>query len=258
MTNLQAQIFYFKNKIKIQFDESSIKLNQADTSIVIKYDLKAAPNRFYKTRLYYSNNGGNSYKGPLFSVKGDIGDSIKPGKNKQLAWSFRKDNPYFDGKNITFKLDVTEVPKIATGGPIYALRSVLVPGWGDTKVRNGYNYGIITIATYSCILTGVIFQLEANRRYNQYSSLLANTPEEHDRLFKRAQNSKNLAAAFFATGAAIWIGDILGVYIKGIKNKRRIAAEIRRKKEESNNENALRLYPIIDNQSTQLGVSFKF
>ncbi|TAE73156.1 MAG: hypothetical protein EAZ85_07805 [Bacteroidetes bacterium] len=253
-----AQIFYFKNKIKVDFKESSIKLNQADTTISITYDLKAAPNRYYKARLFYSNNKGNSFKGPLFSVKGDIGDSIKPGKNKQASWSFKKDNPYFDGKNIMFKLDITEIPKISTGGPKYALRSLLVPGWGDTKVRNGYNYGVITIATYGCLITGAIFQLEANRRYNRYTDRLANSSAEHESLYKQAQNSKNLATAFFATGAGIWIADVVGVYIRGVKNRRRVAAEKRKLEEEKGNETTLKVFPLIDGQSTQMGLSFKF
>lgn len=253
-----AQIFYFKNKIKVDFKESSIKLNQADTTIGITYDLKAAPNRYYKARLFYSNNKGNSFKGPLYSVKGDIGDSIKPGKNKQVSWSFKKDNPYFDGKNIMFKLDVIEVPKIATGGPKYALRSLLVPGWGDTKVRNGYNYGVITIATYSCLITGALFQLEANRRYNRYTDRLANSSQEHESLYKQAQSSKNLATAFFVAGAGIWIGDIIGVYIKGVKNRRRVASEKRKLEEEKAETTSIKIYPLIDGQSTQMGLSWKF
>ncbi len=258
ITQSYAQIFYFKNKIKVDFKESSIKLNQADTTIGITYDLKAAPGRYYKARLFYSNNKGNSFKGPLYSVKGQIGDSIKPGKSKEVYWSFKKDNPYFDGKNIMFKLDVTEIAKVSTGGPKYALRSLLVPGWGDTKVRNGYNYGIITIATYGCLITGAIFQLEANKRYTRYTDRLANSTQEHESLYKQAQNSKNLATAFFATGAAIWIGDIVGVYIKGVKNRRRVASEKRKLEQEKGNETTLKIYPLIDGQSTQMGLSWKF
>jgi hypothetical protein len=254
-STLKAQIFYFKNKIKVDFQESSIKYNPSDTTIRIKYNVKAAPNRKYKSRLFYSNNKGNSFKGPLVSISGDI-DTISSGKNKEVSWSFRKDNPYFDGKNIIFKLEVTEIPKNSLGGPKNALRSLLIPGWGDTKVRNGYNYGLITIATYSCLITGTIFQLEANKRYDQYLARSANSSEEHDALFRRSRTSQYLATSFFVVGASIWIADIVGVYWKGVKNKRHIRAEKRKLEEE--NKTTFRLYPYTDGQTTQVTFSVKF
>jgi Family of unknown function (DUF5683) len=187
----QNQNFFsrlFKNKLAVEIKDSEISLNQTDTTIVIPYELKGFKNRYYQTRLFYSNNRGNSFKGPLRALSGDIGDSLRAGKNKKIAWAFRRDNPYFDGKNISFKIEAVEIPKVATGGPEAALRSLLVPGLGDTKVRNGYNYGWITALTYGCLATGGYLYLRAEQKYKDYKDRLANSTEEHENLYNDARN----------------------------------------------------------------------
>ncbi len=227
--NVKAQWYKLvdlKNKINIDIDDKNIVLKPEDTTITIPYKIKADKRRLYNVRLFYSNNKGNSFKGPQRSVKGDIGDSLKiSGATRNIVWSFRKDNPYFDGKDIMFKIEALEIPKIATGGSKYALYSLLMPGLGDAKVRNGYNYGWITAISYGSLLTGGIFQLQANSRYNDYTNRTANTEDEHQALYKRAQNSQNLAYTFFGIGAGVWVADIVGVYFRGMKNKKRISRE---------------------------------
>jgi hypothetical protein len=253
-----AQFLGFKNNLKVDFKE--IKLETADTTILIRYNLKGFRNRLYTTRLFYSNNRGNSFKGPLRSISGNIGDSTKIGNDKEVRWSFRKDNPYFDGKNIMFKIEATEIPKVATGGPSNALRSLLMPGLGDVKVRNGYNYGYVAAATYACLGVGTLFYIRSINKQDEHLSRIGNGSEEHDNFYNQARTARGLAIGFFAAGASIWIGDVIGVYFRGLKNKRRIQAE----KEKANSENTSslllrpRLIPITDGQSGSLLVQWKF
>ncbi|NJO01328.1 MAG: hypothetical protein HC880_06215 [Bacteroidia bacterium] len=235
--------FPLTKKLAVSILETN--LNIRDTSIVIQYKLEGPGRRYYTTRLYYSNNGGNSFKGPLRSLEGDIGDSIRVGDPKQVAWTFREDNPYFDGKNIMFRLEAIEIPKIANGGPENALRSLLIPGLGDTKVRNGYNYGWITALTYGCLGTGAIFHIQARQDYNDYEARIPNTEEEHQNLFNRAERNQNLAEGFFIAGATIWVADVIGVYIRGLKNRRRITAEREKAEGEDNTETGFHWMPSI-------------
>ncbi len=230
----QAQFFPFGKKIAVEFN--SIKLNKQDTCFVINYNLKGSKRRYYNTRLFYSNNRGNSFKGPLRSLQGIYGDSIRVGKYLTMRWYFRRDNPYFDGKNINFKLEAEEVLKVSNGGPKYALRSLLVPGLGDTKVRNGYNYGWITALTYSTLGAGVFFHFKARNDYNDYEDRLPNTEEEHRQLFNDAKEAQNISRAFFIAGGTIWLADIIGVYARGVKNRRRV-----RREQEKNNPEGLSL-----------------
>jgi hypothetical protein len=262
----QAQNFFarlFKNKLGVEIKDAEITLNQTDTTILIPYELKGFKRRYYRTRLFYSNNAGNSYKGPLRALGGDIGDSLRPGNNKKIAWSFRQDNPYFDGKNISFKIEAIEIPKVATGGPGSALRSLLIPGWGDTKVRNGYNYGWITALTYACLSTGTYFYIRADQKYKDYNNRIANTEEKHKSLFNDARRSQNVAIGFLAAGGSIWAADVIGVYLRGLKNKRRIQAEKEKLEAEKEQTSSRidwtpRIIPATDGRNGQLTLLWKF
>lgn len=247
---------------KLEVEMLNAELKAEDTTIVVNYHLRGSKRRFYNTRLYYSNNKGNSFKGPLRALEGAIGDSLKPGKNKMVAWKFFRDNPYFNGKNIMFKVEAIEVPKIATGGPENAFRSLLIPGFGDTKVRNGYNYGWITAVTYGLLGTGAYFNIRSNQKYNDYQARIPNTEAEHRDLFNQAKNSQNLARGFYIAGAAIWIADIVGVYIKGKRNRQaqKEAEEAEAPEEETAKLWKPQVLPTFDagTNSSQLSFIWKF
>lgn len=248
----------FKNKLAVELQNSNIALSQPDTTILVPYTLKGYRNRYYTVRLAYSNNSGNSFKGPLRSVTGDVGDSIRAGKDKKIAWKFKRDNPYFDGKNISFRLDVVEMPKIATGGAGNALKSLLMPGLGDTKVRNGYNYGWIAVGTYATLATGGYFLYKAQQTYKDHKNRLANDANTHLGYFKDAKRFQNISTVFFLTGASIWIGDVVGVYFRGLKNKRRIAREKERLEAEKAETSSFRILPHTDGRSGHLALIWKF
>lgn len=227
----QAQIFYSR-PLRIKFLNAD--LDTATNTIKIKYDLKGPKNRYYNLKLLYSNNRGNSFKGPLRSLKGDFGDSTRVGKGKEVAWEFLKDNPYFNGKNIMFRIEAEEIPKMSVAGPRNALWSLLLPGLGDLKVRNGYHYEWIAATTFALLGTGVFFYLKASRELNDYNKRIPNTQSEHNQLFKNARSSRQLSYGFFIAGGAIWLADIIGVYIRGVKNKRRFSP----KKDKTNKKTA--------------------
>ncbi len=242
---------------KIEVDVLDTRLDKQDTSIVIQYHLKGSRKRFYKVQLYYSNNGGNSFKGPLRSLKGDIGDSTKAGKDKTVSWSFRKDNPYFNGERTMFRIDAAEIPKISTGGPENALRSLLVPGLGDTKVRNGYNYGWITALTYVNLGMGTFLHFHAQNKFKDYESRIASTEEEHQALYNQARNRQNLSRGFLIAGGVIWLADVIGVYARGVKNKRRIAAAEAQEEEEATSYLPI-ILPSVEQGRGQLSLLWRF
>ncbi|TAE19360.1 MAG: hypothetical protein EAZ95_02080 [Bacteroidetes bacterium] len=258
--NASAQILkgLFKNKLATEIHNERVVLNQADTTIVVPYTLIGYRNRYYTVKLSYSNNNGTSYKGPLRSVLGEVGDSIRPGKDKKIEWKFKKDNPYFDGKNISFKLEVVEKPKIAIGGPQNALRSLLMPGLGDTKVRNGYRYGWVAVGTYACLATGAYYTYQAQQTYKNHKNRLANNADDHNQYFKDARRYQTVATVFFATGATVWLGDVIGVYFRGLKNKRRIAREKEKLEAEKQETSSLRIIPYTDGNSKNVAFVWKF
>ena len=233
----QAQVFYSR-PVKVKF--LGANLDTATNTIKITYDLRGPKKRYYNLRLLYSNNNGNSFKGPLRSLKGDFGDSIRVGKSKTVNWEFLKDNPYFNGKNIMFRIEAEEIPKIAKGGPKNALWSLLLPGLGDLKVRNGYHYEWITASSYILLGAGAFFYFKANQELRDYNDRIPNTQGEHERLFRNARTDRNVSYGLFIAGGAIWLADVIGVYLRGLKNNRTFAP----KKEEDNKKTAW-LRPLI-------------
>ncbi|WP_027000164.1 hypothetical protein [Eisenibacter elegans] len=215
--NLQYSLY--SPPLKVKF--GGAELLPEDNIIRIRYDLHGSKRRAYITRLYYSNNNGNSFKGPLRALEGDTGDSTFVGSGKEVRWAFLKDNPYFNGENISFRIEATEIPKEAKGTEINALWSLLIPGLGDAAVRNGYNYAGIGVATYGLLGAGLGTKLIARQRYRNYTDRVPNTEEEHRRLFRQANSLDRTGNALLIASAAIWLGDVVGVYLKGRQNRKK-------------------------------------
>lgn len=255
-TQCSAQLFFSK---KASLKYKSISLDTAKNTITLDYDLNGPSNRFYVTRLYYSSNNGLSFKGPLRSVKGAAGDSIKAGDNKKMVWSFVKDNPYFNGKNIIFKIEATEIPKVAKGGPRNALKSLMLPGLGDYKVRNGYHYEWIPATTFALLGAGVFFRFNADKLYRDYEDRLPNSESDYNALFNRAQTRNVLSQGLLVAGAALWLGDVVGVYLRGKKNQKKFAPKKDKKeeKETADLKRGIRLLPsqVVPSINTQIGYS---
>ena len=256
-TKSSAQLFFSK---KASLKYKTISLDTAKNEITLNYDLKGPSNRFYVTRLYNSSNNGSSFKGPLRSVSGDAGDSIRVGNDKKMIWSFVKDNPYFNGKNIIFKIEATEKLKVAKGGPKQALKSLALPGWGDYKVRNGYHYEWIPTATFAMLGAGIFFRINADNLFRDYRDRVPNTEEDYNDLFNRAQTRNILSQGLLIAGATLWLGDIIGVYFRGKKNQKKFAPKKDKEKEEETAlglKRGIRLLPtkVIPSINTQIGYS---
>jgi hypothetical protein len=73
-------------------------------AIVVEYDLAADADL---VRLFVSLDGGNTYRGPLQQVSGDIAD-VKAGFSRSIAWDVLKelDVDEFDSDQVRFKLNI--------------------------------------------------------------------------------------------------------------------------------------------------------
>ncbi|MCX7638767.1 MAG: hypothetical protein N2044_13065, partial [Cyclobacteriaceae bacterium] len=56
----------------------------AGTKIIVHYDLESAnPNHEFTINLFSSKD---NFSAPLTKVTGDVGNEIKPGKDKKIVW----------------------------------------------------------------------------------------------------------------------------------------------------------------------------
>jgi hypothetical protein len=69
-------------------------------NIIVKYKIEGA--RFYqefKAELYVSIDGGNTFKGPLQKVTGNVGENVTKGEN-EMMWDVLNEMPYTDAEFI--------------------------------------------------------------------------------------------------------------------------------------------------------------
>ena len=200
-------------------------LDPEKARINIQYDLTDIAGQInrYFIELYVSQDNGRTFTGPMLAVEGEIGKDVLAGNNKTIVWDFYKDLPFFDGKEVIFKVKATFNPEEATnlGGPGKALLSVVFPGWGDSQVRRGKHYWVIGAGTFALLGTGYLIRSSAQSNYNAY--LTANgSSADSDQLYQKAQNGNTLFLILTRTAAAIWVADVGAALVQGFRNQKAI------------------------------------
>lgn len=197
-------------------------LDEANNTIEVIYNLKKdANNWLYDVSLYYSNDGGKTFKGPAERVSGDVGKQVEPGSYKKIYWNYFYEDEEFTGENLVFSVRAEPIAPMtnqALMGPKAALYSVLVPGWGDTKARTGKNYWLITAGTWGLMGAALISRSGASNSYDDY--LNATDPEAANSAFDDADSKFNTYKTLRTLALLAWASDVVGVYIKGKKNQR--------------------------------------
>lgn len=80
---------------------SNVTAKQVGNTAVITYDLQC--NDGVGISLYYSDNGGTSFKGPLKKVTGDVGSNITSG-SKSITWNTLQEQETLVGDKIIFRV----------------------------------------------------------------------------------------------------------------------------------------------------------
>ncbi|GAB4336140.1 MAG: hypothetical protein OHK0038_14290 [Flammeovirgaceae bacterium] len=238
------------------------ELDKVNRRINITYDLIAKGNNEdkYNIEVWLSLDSGLSFPQRLEFVTGKVGKGISAGVNKEIQWLYMKENPGFTGKNVAFKIrakidqQARKERLLALDGASACWRSAIFPGWGDYRVRaTKKNYWAIGATSYALIGSGLYFRYSANQNYDKYKT--ANSLSDADNYFDKAKQQQRTYNALLAAGAAIWITDIVGVILKGAKNKKQ-QREIFRKEQEQNTSFRMNYNPQY--QSFGLSLTKKF
>jgi hypothetical protein len=124
------------------------------------------------------------------------------------------ENLYLEQKLVNYKAN----------GPIYALNSLLLPGWGTRKVtygqRNGWGKFVAVIAPFATSLTT---ELISRVNYNKYR----NTDNVIDPLIANdyltnANKFRRISLITFGLGATAYLFEFSWVINKGIKNRSQV------------------------------------
>lgn len=79
-----------------------VDIHQSGDKIVIEYDL-SQPAEF--VRLYVSTDNGETYRGPLRYVEGDV-NNVPAGYNRTITWDVLKEFKTFESDKVKFKLSI--------------------------------------------------------------------------------------------------------------------------------------------------------
>lgn len=213
------------------------ELNRLDRKIYIYYDLSAKGSRYdkYEVEVFLSEDGGETFPYRLDYVQGSVGKGIQAGYGKVIEWRYLQDRPAFTGQNIAFeikaKLDLLDKERRIErlGGPGKAMLSLLYPGLGSYKVREGnqkWYYGVGILA-YGMVGTGLYLRFQSDANYDDYQAgstvldinQLNNLADERSRLLDRAQDQRRFSDILLIGGGAIWLTEFTFALLKGIKNR---------------------------------------
>ncbi len=83
----------------------NIRVESAGDKVLVQYDLKHDnPSEKFQVKIYSSANG---FSDPLMMTKGDVGDRVTPGNNKQIVWYARQELGEFKGE-VTVEIRLFE------------------------------------------------------------------------------------------------------------------------------------------------------
>lgn len=103
---------------------------QEGTEIVVTYDLLGENGEDYTAKLLLSTSGGRAFDYEPKAITGDVGEGIRPGLDKRIAWAVLEDFP--DGlrsQNVQMKV---VVKKEGGNGWLYTIGGAVLVGGGGT------------------------------------------------------------------------------------------------------------------------------
>jgi hypothetical protein len=197
---LSSKLFsqnFLITKPKLEFD---------GYKLTISYDLVTkSQSDIFSVWVEIRNQEGKPVR--AYSFKGEVGDSLKPGNNKIVTW-IPEDDAVFLDEDVTVELKAEKYERSFNKGAVVA-SSTIVPGLGQTKIKNGKPWWLISIPAYGTLAGGFVMHSKYISTYNEY--LKATESVERSDLYNQSQKEKNLSGAFFISSAVIWISNIIWV-----------------------------------------------
>ena len=157
--------------------------------------------KFYPSVEYYYGNGERIGAKTIQYKSGN--NSLACGSTDVLLWKPRTDNLTIN-QSVYAKLQVkTDLEMTLTP---HVVKSLIFPGLGDYRLRNGKFYVVYGLAGYGLIATALSMQNKATQNYDLYKSSL--NVSESDDLYDKAVKQRNLSYLALASAAVVWSVDI--------------------------------------------------
>jgi hypothetical protein len=141
------------------------------------------------------------------NLSGDIGDDVKAGNNKKIVWIPERDSIILD-EEISVVLKAEKYTKSFNKGSMM-LRSMVFPGWGQTKISKGKPWWITGIVFYGTMAGDYFCYHSYFKNYDAYK--IEEDPLKRNDYKKEAQQQLNYATTLFYSAAALWAINVFWV-----------------------------------------------
>ncbi|MBW6537506.1 MAG: hypothetical protein K0B11_21030 [Mariniphaga sp.] len=148
----------------------NIRVTQAGNTVNVLYDL-SGEGQIFKVDLFYSVDNGQTWKGPLKGISGDVGERVLPGINKRMTWNVLSE-PGLEEGYLQFKVlaETTGLP-----GSIQTQTRKQKPVVNISRYKTGKTISLsLAVASAG---TGVFAYLQGNKLYDEYKTATDNAAE---------------------------------------------------------------------------------
>lgn len=173
--------------------------------LTITYDLVAKS----KSNVYYvwvelRDQDGDPIR--AYSIRGEIGDSIRAGNDKVITWA-PEDDAIFINEDVTVEVKGEMFEREFSKPKMIAL-STVVPGLGQTKTRDGKPWWLTSIPAYGALAGGIIYHNKYTKTYDRYLKT-TDDPVERADLLEQSQKENNIAGVMLISAGVIWAANIV-------------------------------------------------
>ncbi|MEI6749709.1 MAG: hypothetical protein WCM93_11170 [Bacteroidota bacterium] len=195
---------------------TNIQATQDEKKIIITYDLSGSRSQLFSVKLFVSEDGGFSWKGPLRAVTGDVGSGVNAWNSKKIIWDVisEPDIDHIKGDQIVFKVAAEPQYFHRETALLY---SAIVPGLGITKLNKGKPYWLMAVAFYGAAAGSYIYYNSASKTFDKY--LASEDENERNTLYDQSKSKKTISTVLMYTVGAVWLGNIIWTAVYPNKTK---------------------------------------
>lgn len=174
-----------------------VKLSPGKDSLIVNYDLQGRREAFNLELEIQDHNDRIIH--PL-NISGDIGNGIKPGKEKSIFWDMKSDGMDLNGSLL----------KVRINGNIF------IPETGQKKTWIPWIY----IAGGASAVTGTYAYIRANHLYQNYT--VSSNTVTAENIHARVERNLNVTRVAYGATAILGVAGVL-IHIRHNRNKGNLA-----------------------------------
>ena len=197
-------IFSFNaQKDKVSISDVDFKYNGEEIEIDYKI-INGHPDDKYRISIN-AITSDNSEIIP-FSIDG-FQNNLSTG-NYSIKWNQKQENIVFD-EEIQFELIGSLSSNLRISKGKHILKSMIMPGLGDYKLRNNKHYILYGLAAYGSVIGSYLLNDLGQQNYTSY--LNSNNYNTAQNFFNKAKQQKLISNILGLTAGLVWTFDIIGI-----------------------------------------------